>query len=915
MSKRNREIETSQLNEQLIALVRDKPVLYVNTKKRETKRKDDWEYISKVLSDNGFKKMTGEEKPQLDESACTAIFIKEKESVVKKTLPPSGESNNTAVSKTEEPTLLLDEISYNNEILSTWISGCHSENRDSVKLLLEAEANQINYLNQSLKQDTSINLNSTNEAILVGIAVYNASNFQQSDINKDMEFILNDDKNRTSQKTDTPFVTSWHKDSIITANVNTIDAELEYLNPSFATPVNPLPPDELLHFDEFDNDEHHSGDKFIYHCMRHSTLNEELSFEERLQEVGFIVKKMGGDGACLFRSVADQVYGNEEMHVNVRKDCMDYIESKQERFSAYIAEDFITYINRKRQNHVFGNHVEIQAISEMYNRTVKLFRYSTEPSNVFNELSETNKEPIRISYHRNNHYNSIVKVYDATTEFAPTTNSLQDSTKVRRFEVYLRVRRFEVYLRVRRFEVALRLSFLLERPSVAHAGKTAKTALASELPFSFREEIREGDRTEQLRFHYARITARRMEWETSQAGSSKRCRISGLNDENESENESILKEESAQVSYDNNGQSENVVDESGIEQNQREDESMLIEENAQVSYDNNGESENVVDESDGVESQNGVSGSEENEREDESILNEENSQVCNDNNGESENVVDESDGVESGSEQNQREDESMLIEENAQVSDDSNVESENAVDESDGMESQNGLSGSEEAVLQIPRFNLPSSDEEGNEEEETENEENGDHEEGNEVEDEETEDDENGDQEEGRNNDDEDVEDEETEDDENGDHEEGRNNDDEDVEDDESEEMNSESDPEEEEFLQHPVFQGFGGLNGLHAPLRSNGELTAIDHILMELTHTVRYNNTYDQLIRRLRILKKTYVNINVPTTKEGLWKMLGRDDSNLLYQLYCERCHELVGNGKNVERECGCEACGPNKD
>lgn len=34
---------------------------------------------------------------------------------------------------------------------------------------------------------------------------------------------------------------------------------------------------------------------------------------------------MGEDGACLFRAVSDQVYGDQEMHSTVRKHCMDYI--------------------------------------------------------------------------------------------------------------------------------------------------------------------------------------------------------------------------------------------------------------------------------------------------------------------------------------------------------------------------------------------------------------------------------------------------------------------------------------------------------------------------------------------------------------------------------------------------------------
>lgn len=34
---------------------------------------------------------------------------------------------------------------------------------------------------------------------------------------------------------------------------------------------------------------------------------------------------MNEDGACLFRAIADQVYGDQELHFTVRSQCMDYI--------------------------------------------------------------------------------------------------------------------------------------------------------------------------------------------------------------------------------------------------------------------------------------------------------------------------------------------------------------------------------------------------------------------------------------------------------------------------------------------------------------------------------------------------------------------------------------------------------------
>ncbi|XP_012277677.1 OTU domain-containing protein 5-B isoform X2 [Orussus abietinus] len=163
---------------------------------------------------------------------------------------------------------------------------------------------------------------------------------------------------------------------------------------------------------------YNSGDEYTGRTGNNLTLAEwqerDRWFEKRMRKMGFIVKKMGEDGACLFRAVADQVYGDQEMHGVVRKHCMDYIAANKEFFSHFVAEDFSTYVDRKRQEYVHGNHIEMQAMSEMYNRSVELFCYSTEPINIFHGMLKSDNEPIRLSYQRGSHYNSIVDPYKAT---------------------------------------------------------------------------------------------------------------------------------------------------------------------------------------------------------------------------------------------------------------------------------------------------------------------------------------------------------------------------------------------------------------------------------------------------------------------------------------------------------------------
>ncbi len=48
-----------------------------------------------------------------------------------------------------------------------------------------------------------------------------------------------------------------------------------------------------------------------------------------------------------------------------------------------MTEDISDYVARKRFLGVHGNHLEIQALSEMYNRPIHIYCYSAEPINIF----------------------------------------------------------------------------------------------------------------------------------------------------------------------------------------------------------------------------------------------------------------------------------------------------------------------------------------------------------------------------------------------------------------------------------------------------------------------------------------------------------------------------------------------------
>jgi OTU domain-containing protein 5 len=94
----------------------------------------------------------------------------------------------------------------------------------------------------------------------------------------------------------------------------------------------------------------------------------------------------------------------------VRIKCMDYILKEEEYFKGFIEGGHIqAYVNRKKLNGIWGDDVEIQAMSEIYDRAIEIYAYDTKPMKTFHEAGEEDTAiPFRLSYHGGSHYNSIV---------------------------------------------------------------------------------------------------------------------------------------------------------------------------------------------------------------------------------------------------------------------------------------------------------------------------------------------------------------------------------------------------------------------------------------------------------------------------------------------------------------------------
>ncbi|KAH8309699.1 hypothetical protein KR067_000136 [Drosophila pandora] len=164
---------------------------------------------------------------------------------------------------------------------------------------------------------------------------------------------------------------------------------------------------------------YNSGDEHLQPKERKIPAEEwqrrDVEFAKCMEKRGYELKPVEEDGACLFRSISLQIYGDEEMHDVIRQHTMDYIHENREYFGQFVTEDINSYIQRKRARDAHGNHIEIQAISEIYSRTVEVYCYQSNPINIFNsEQSQAGYPPLRLSYQRGSHYNAILDPYNAT---------------------------------------------------------------------------------------------------------------------------------------------------------------------------------------------------------------------------------------------------------------------------------------------------------------------------------------------------------------------------------------------------------------------------------------------------------------------------------------------------------------------
>ena len=131
--------------------------------------------------------------------------------------------------------------------------------------------------------------------------------------------------------------------------------------------------------------------------------------KNELESLGYYVVEAKGDGNCLFRSVSEQIEGDENNYKKYRERCVDYILQNKDDFAPFLDEDepFDNYIEKISKDGEWGGNLEIYALSMALEANFCIYIYN-QPCYVIKNW-EIPKYNIFLSYHNGKHFNSFRK--------------------------------------------------------------------------------------------------------------------------------------------------------------------------------------------------------------------------------------------------------------------------------------------------------------------------------------------------------------------------------------------------------------------------------------------------------------------------------------------------------------------------
>ncbi|KAF3956748.1 hypothetical protein CMV_018158 [Castanea mollissima] len=130
--------------------------------------------------------------------------------------------------------------------------------------------------------------------------------------------------------------------------------------------------------------------------------------QERLKLYNLVENEVKGDGNCQFRALADQLYGDPDLHAFVREQVIEQLKSQLELYQNYVPMSYSDYLEKMSKEGEWGDHVTLQAAADRFG--VKIFLITSFKDTCYIEILphvQKSKRVLMLSFWAETHYNSI----------------------------------------------------------------------------------------------------------------------------------------------------------------------------------------------------------------------------------------------------------------------------------------------------------------------------------------------------------------------------------------------------------------------------------------------------------------------------------------------------------------------------
>jgi len=137
------------------------------------------------------------------------------------------------------------------------------------------------------------------------------------------------------------------------------------------------------------------------------------SYNRALAALSLATRRVGADGNCLFRAVADQVYGDEAAHGIVRKAATDLMAFDHAFFAQFVDGYFAADLRSMRADGTWGDDLEVQALADVYSRPLVIYGFSEAAGAARLRAFKAARAPaapappLRLSFFLGGHYDSV----------------------------------------------------------------------------------------------------------------------------------------------------------------------------------------------------------------------------------------------------------------------------------------------------------------------------------------------------------------------------------------------------------------------------------------------------------------------------------------------------------------------------